>query len=398
MDFCGVHPDLKICLTSSYVYPSVVGGAEKYVYSLAGSLRRLGLEVVIITSEPREKSLQNPFENGVETIFLRPLLSVGANPVTPHLVKTLQQESPTLVHMQAPTLYGDITALSGRLLRIPVICTYHGSITKSSVPDWGLRLYNAIYPAFSLKKCKHVIATTSRYMTFLEQMGLSGRDITVIPVGVEKESIGAQVSQEADKRFGELAHSLRYDPDFTLLFVGALDRYHTYKGIENLLMSFKTVVQSNPRSLLIVVGDGDRKHFYERLAADLGILQNTIFAGWVSKDLLLAMYSRSDLFVLPSSSFSEGFGIVLLEAMSRGCPVLTTSFAGGSEAVREGRSGIVVESADPAALSKAVLRFISDRAFARRCGKNGLKSVSEKYTWDILSERILKIYKRCLCN
>jgi glycosyltransferase involved in cell wall biosynthesis len=389
----GVDLDLKVCLTSSYLYPSVVGGAERYVYSLARGLRKLGLEITIITSRLGESSCERASESGIRTIFVHPLLSIGANPLAPDLLRILKKEAPDIVHMQAPTLFGDVTALSSRFLGIPVVSTYHGNITQSSVPHSLLKLYNLLHLNMSLKKCNHIITTTSRYMTILEQGGISQANISVIPVGVEREFADAKVHPEAEDRFEELVHEIKYTPKFRLLFVGALDRYHEYKGLENLLIAFRTIVQNHPDSLLIIVGDGDKKLFYEVLADDLGVGQNTLFTGWVSRELLIAMYSRSDLFVLPSCSFSEGFGIVLLEAISRGCPVLTTIYAGGSEAVREAKAGIVVDGADAQLLSGAIETFINDAEFTESCKKNGVSEVKQKYTWDIISPEISKIYK-----
>jgi glycosyltransferase involved in cell wall biosynthesis len=354
----------------------------------------LGLEVVVITSKPREKPVKNPFKTSVNTTFLRSTLNVGANPFAPNLLNALKRENADVLHTQAPTLYGDLTTFSGRILGTPVVATYHGSITKSSIPGPMLKLYNIMHPALSLKQCNHIIVTTSRYNTVLENMGLSKTSISVIPVGIEKEFAEAEVPSDADSEFEKLVYGLKRKAGFKLLFVGALDRHHFYKGLENLLLAFSTIVRVYHDSILIVVGDGERKTFYKRLATDLGISSSTLFVGWVPKKLLIALYSRSDLFVLPSCSFSEGFGIVLLEAMSRGCPVLTTYYAGGSEAVRKGKAGIVINSADPRLLSEAITVFMKNKDFAQKCGRNGLMTVRREYTWEILSEKILKIYKQ----
>ena len=385
---------LKIAITSPYVYPSVIGGAEKYVYCLARSMAKLGLEVVVLTSKPPKGQPEQPIQEDVKTVFLNPLLSIGANPLTIGLLEALKRERPNIIHMQAPTLCGDLSVGFGRLLRIPVITTFHGGITRSSAPSFLLKLYNTLYPKLSLNHCDHTIVTTQHYMSILEQMGVRKDNMSIVPVGVERSFIDSVVPQASENAFDALISKSGHAPRFRLLFVGALDRHHAYKGVECLLKALKLVIQRHSDVLLVVAGDGDRKTYYADLASNLGIDRYVLFAGWMPDELLLTAYSRCDLFVLPSSSHSEGFGIVLLEAMSRGCPVLTTTCAGGAEAVHEAKAGIVVESADPVLVSKAILRFIEDEDFAEKCGKNGLNAVALKYTWDTIAKRILKVYNQ----
>ncbi|HJW97625.1 MAG TPA: glycosyltransferase family 4 protein [Candidatus Bathyarchaeia archaeon] len=389
---------MKICITSPYVYPSRIGGAEKYVSCLARSLTKTGTEVIVLTSKHSKLQTARSVRNGIETVYLNPWVNIGANPLTPRLFDAIKRERPNIIHMQAPTLYGDFSTCSGRLLRIPVVATFHGCITKSSAPGFLLSMYNVVYPNFTLNHCDRVIVTTRQNMWLLEQMGLKKEVLSVVPVGVERSFIDSSISTESEDEFSALISKVGGVQKAKLLFAGALDRHHAYKGLENLLAALKLVVKARPDVLLIVVGDGDRRAYYETLAKDLGIGQNVLFTGWVSDELLLTAYSRSDLFVLPSRSYSEGFGIVLLEAMSRGCPVLTTAFAGGAEAVRDAGAGIVVENPDPVLLSNAIMKFVDNQDYAGKCGRNGMIAVDLKYTWDIVVERILNIYKTRLCN
>lgn len=340
---------MKVCLTGSYSYPSVIGGAEKYLFCLASSLKKMGLDVIVIVSTPPTSPYTKTLANG-DFVFLKPVFRIGANPITPTLFKAIKKEKPDIVHTNSPTIMADFSLLSCKSLRIPIISTYHGVITESSVPHNVLNLYDAFHNGFTLKNCDHIITTTDRYATILCNMGLSEHRISVVPVGIERKFLEARISEKAREKFEQYASRIDFSPAFIVLFVGRLDSHHKYKGLDELLHAFRLVVDHHPDSLLIVVGDGDRRPFYEMLCRSLRLNRNTIFFGSVSKDLLIALYSLSSLFVLPSTSFSEGFGIVLLEAMSRGCPVITTAYAGGAEAVKTEDAGIVIKTMNPVSL------------------------------------------------
>jgi len=391
-----VNPSVKVCLTSPYLYPSVIGGAERYVYHLAHGLEKLGLEVVVIASKPKQESSEKSL-SGVRTVLVNPTFHIGANPVPSTILEKIKQEKPDIVHTQAPTVFADLSVFSCRMLRIPAIATYHAEITQSSVPQAWLKLYNFMHHNLTLRNCDHVIVTTERYRTIMKK-NLSESKICVIPVGIEKEFTEAKVPRKAKEELEISIHRLEFNPSSIALFVGVLDAHHMYKGVINLLEAFKLVLKEHQDCLLIIVGDGNKRSLYEMICRKLGLERNTLFMGFVPKELLLAIYSISNILVLPSTSISEGFGTVLLEALSRGCPVITTAYAGGSEVIQQENAGLVLDSPDPLSISRAISTLLEDRNFAKQCAENGMRSTKQKYTWDALSPRVLEIYKHYTDN
>jgi len=126
----------------------------------------------------------------------------------------------------------------------------------------------------------------------------------VIPLGVDETFRGASVDR------GEARRAIRVDGDVkVLLFVGRLDRPHYYKGLDLLLEAMKFL---DSDTILLVVGDGELKPHYQELARACGVDGRVRFAGFVPDEELAAYYAASDLLVLPSTSESEGFGLVLL--------------------------------------------------------------------------------------
>jgi len=322
---------------------------------------------------------------------------IGTNPVNLGVLRTIIQERPDIVHTQAPTIVADLSVFSCRLLGLPVVATYHAEITQSSIPRMSLKLYNTVHHNLTMRNCSKVIVTTKRYMIKLKR-SIPESKICVIPVGIEKEFAETRVPQEITEELETRINRLGYYPRNIILFVGVLDSYHAYKGIENLLEAFKIVLERHKGSLLIIVGDGNRRPLYEALCGRLGLAHNALFMGFVARDTLLAIYSLCDALVLPSTSISEGFGTVLLEALSRGCPVITTIYAGGSEVVQQENAGIVINSPNPYLLSHAIMTLIENKSLAKKCAENGIRAIRQKYTWESLSHQILEIYKGCKNN
>lgn len=388
---------MKVCLASPYLYPTVIGGAERYVFSLARSLRKLGLDIVVATAKPPDALAKNPFED-IRVRYLNPIFRIGVNPVTPALFEVIKQEKPDIVHTQAPSIVADLSVLSCKSSAIPIASTYHADITESFVPHALMSLYNHLHFGLTLRRCDHVITTTERYMTKLGRMGLPKHKVNVIPVGIERDFVQARISKKAEDALLMRISELGLNPAFTLLFVGVLDSHHMYKGVEGLLRAFKRVVAKHSDSLLILVGDGDKRPYYEILCGKLGLRHNVLFLGFISKELLVALYSLSDSLILPSVSLSEGFGTVLLEAMSRGCPVITTAYAGGSEVVQKEEAGIVVSTADSLSLSRAIAHMAENKSSAKKWGRNGQDAIGRKYTWNVLSPKFVEVYRGCISN
>ena len=133
---------------------------------------------------------------------------------------------------------------------------------------------------------------------------------------------------------------------------------------------------------------------YERHAKDLGILESVEFLGELSDDALAQAYSSSSVFVLPSLNRLEGFGIVALEALSYGTPVITTSVAGSCDFIMRRNAGRVVPPGDEVALTTALAAMLEDPAEASAMGLRGAEAVGCEFGWDGIAGRIVDLYRR----
>jgi glycosyltransferase involved in cell wall biosynthesis len=204
----------------------------------------------------------------------------------------------------------------------------------------------------------------------------------VVPYGIERARFLAASAEQG------LAIRARYGGGPLILFVGVL-RY--YKGLHYLLEAMPQI----PARLLIV-GDGPMRGALQAHASALRLGDKVIFAGRVADEELPAYYRAADVFVLPASERSEAFGLVQLEAMTSGLPVVSTELGTGTSFVNlHGESGLVVPPKDPVALAQAINALLGDEPLRRRLGE-GAKARSALFTVERMLAGITEVYTQAL--
>lgn len=169
-----------------------------------------------------------------------------------------------------------------------------------------------------------------------------------------------------------------------ILFVGALDRQHYFKRLPVLLRALADV----PHATLMIVGDGDMRLQYERLAQRRGIAGRVTFRGRVGDDELPSVYRASDVLVLPSTDQSEAFGTVLLEAQACGVPVIASDLPGVRTAFEDGKTGLRVPPGDVASLASAITSLLDDPARRRSMGAAAREYVTARFDEKIVGDRL----------
>jgi phosphatidylinositol alpha-1,6-mannosyltransferase len=207
-------------------------------------------------------------------------------------------------------------------------------------------------------------------------------DIVVCHPGVEDKFFQAR---EADSTDGIL----------TLITVCRLQQSTRRKNVAGVLRAL-ALLKNEVRLKYVICGDGDDRIALEHLALELGLGDIVEFVGQVDDDALLRLYRHADLFVLPvkaSETDVEGFGIVYLEAAASGLPVLCSAAGGALDAVRNGETGIVLKSSEPADIARGILEFSRARASFR---PDRLKGFASGFTWDRAAAKIEEELQRCL--
>ena len=183
------------------------------------------------------------------------------------------------------------------------------------------------------------------------------------------------------------------DGKLNILFVGRLEKR---KGLDYLLGAYAHIKKEFPNSRLIVVGPGTRlRSNYMRKVSRMK-LEDVVFTGRVSYADLPRYYQAADIFCAPATG-EESFGIVLLEAMSAGKPIIASNISGYASVVDAGIEGLLVPPRDEVALAQAITSLFSDSILRKRMGANGRRRAGE-YRWEHVAQRVLDYYLECLEN
>ena len=165
-----------------------------------------------------------------------------------------------------------------------------------------------------------------------------------------------------------------------VLSVGRLAASERYKGIDTVLKALPLVLSSVPDTRYVVVGDGDDRPRLEELSRSLGVGDRVEFVGHVGVERLLRSYRDCAVFAMPSSG--EGFGIVFVEAMAFGKPVVAANRGGAPEVVIDGKTGFLVEPDDVDTLAHRLVQLLSDEALRATQGAAARERVAACYTFD----------------
>ena len=181
----------------------------------------------------------------------------------------------------------------------------------------------------------------------------------------------------------------------TLLTVGRMASNERYKGHDVVLQALPQVLRQIPNARYVIVGDGDDRPRLERLAQQLGVASSVVFTGRVADDALTKHYAACDVFVMPSKTVldpkrpkGEGFGIVYLEAMAHGKPVIGPNYGAPTEFLRHGENAILVDPDNPSEVAEAVIYLLTHPGEARRMGEEGRQLVTREFTMDAMVRRL----------
>jgi len=174
-----------------------------------------------------------------------------------------------------------------------------------------------------------------------------------------------------------------------VLSVCRLDAREQYKGVDTVIRALPIVLARVPDLEYLVVGSGSDLERHKRLAADLAVADRVQFLGSVEERTLRATYESCDVFVLPSTG--EGFGIVFLEAMHCRKPIIAANSGAAPEVVRDGETGMLVESGNIAQLAAAMIALCTNRSERDRMGNAGHARLQENFTFDHFKRRLHEI-------
>jgi glycosyltransferase involved in cell wall biosynthesis len=363
-----------------------MSGVVRSVSTFRQQLTEMGHNVFVFAQHASAYEDTEPF------IFRYPAIEVPVNdyalpiPVSPFISEVLPILKLDVIHSHHPFLLGQVAANKAKELHLPHVFTFHTryeeyshyvpfsqELTKRVIIDWVLGY---------MEQCQHVITPSESMKQILEESGVSGHYITTIPTGIDVEPF-----RQAD---GEtVRHQREWGNDLVLISVGRLAKE---KNFETLLVAGAEVMRERDQVRLVLIGDGPERKALEELAGHLGIAPRVEFIGRVEFTEIPGYLRAADVFCF--ASVTETQGLVTMEAMAAGLPIVAVDATGTSDAVTHGQEGLLTEN-DSAALARAIRRVVDDGALRQQFKTAALKKVA---WFDVKAQtkKAIEVYERAI--
>lgn len=382
---------MRISIVNSY-FPPWRGGAETYVYNLARALSERGHAVTVLCADDPLPAGQYRMRNF--TVRRLPLLGrLYGTPLLPTLITELFAEDADVFHANFPSPYIAFhVAVSSFFRRERAVLTWHNDLPPvTSGARFLVEIHDRLILPHYLRAYARVIATSKTYAETSPILRRIREQVAVVENGVDCERFNPSVDASS------LKQTLSLDGKFLLLFVGALTKWHTYKGLETLLRALKVSHEHELDLALVVVGEGQLREHYSMIAHQLGLRDAVTFVGDIPDDSLPSYYAMADALVLPSRDMSEGFGLTLLEANASGKPAIASNVGGVPSVVRDGHNGLLVPPNQPHELAKAILYLRRHPREMRQMGRNG-RALAEAHDWRLVASKMERIYEQTISH
>ncbi len=362
------------------------GGIEQFLADLVPALQREGIEVgVLAHGRGERKAHRRPFLL-VRAPTLGELLYTPISPTFPlELRRLLRDFRPDLIHAHLPNPAAFWLLLEGR--KIPLILHWHADVIPSRL-DRRLAFAYPLYRHLEeglLKRASTIIATSPPYAERSIPLARHREKVEVVPLGLNPKRLRCS---DWTLRWAE---RLWRPGALRLLHVGRLTYY---KGYETMLEAMKGLEGVH----LLLVGAGALEEDLRHRIETLNLNDRVDLLGEVGREQRNGLLQSCDLLLLPSLERTEAFGLVLLEAMACGKPVIASDIPGSGVGwvVRKGGGGLLIRPGDPASLKAAVLELEDPR---RRSvlGKQGQSQLLKHFHIDLIAPRIAELYRKIAC-
>ncbi len=371
---------MKIALVSPYdfAYP---GGVTNHISSLERHFTRMGHEVRVIA--PASQAVSTFGDRFIAIGKPRPIPTSGSIArislslrLASSIKAALNKEKFDIIHLHEPFMPMLCSAVL-RFSNTRNIGTFHACDGKP-----GYKFGQPISTIMLKRRGRKLdgrIAVSKPAMDFASKYVPGYYDI--IPNGIDIKRFSPDVPPIERFRDGKL----------NILFVGRLERR---KGLKYLIKAYEQVKREIADSRLIIVGPGDRpRKKYEQWAKRRGV-DDVVFTGYVPYAELPGYYQTADVFCSPATS-RESFGIILLEAMAVGKPIVASNIAGYASVVTHGEEGLLVPPKDSRSLAQALISLMKDARLRQQMGTRG-RNKAEKYSWEEIAQKVLDCYVRVL--
>ena len=368
-----------------------LGGGVNVVYNISKYLSNKGHNITIITTDYKFSSEHSDEikKFGVKVIPFKSLFNFHLFIPSPKMKKWLYDniESFDIIHLNGARSYqNNIIYRYGKKFDIPYVLQSHGSILRIIEIKTIKMIYDLVWGYKIFRDASKVFALTQSEAKSCESMGIDEKNIEIIPNGVDIDEFKSLPKK------GEFRKKLSInEKDKIILYLG---RIHKSKGLDLLLHSFYELDKDLKNSKLLMVGpdDGYQKYL-EKIANKLNIQDKIIYTGHVTEEEKKMAFVDSDVFVTPRF---YGFPITFTESLACGLPIITTNEGDNIDWINNNVGYISKFNKND--LKDSIYKILNNEKIKIKFIRNSKNIVNNKLNWDIISEKILRIYSDIISN
>ncbi len=380
---------MRILMISDVFFPRI-NGVSTSIHTFRKRLIQAGHEIVLLVPDYKV-STQSDGQDIIRIPSMRVIFDpedrlMHAGQIR-KLTATLKQRDFDIIHIHTPFVAHYLGLRLSRELCIPSIETYHTFFEEylyNYIPLLPKNWLKALARKVSVRQCNkvdHVIVPSTAMQQVLHNYGVK-TNTTILPTGIEVEAFGQGDGASFRRKYN-------IDADRPVLV--NVSRIAHEKNIDFLIRMLTHVWQDIPDILLIIAGDGPAKRHLQRLAINLGLENNIMFIGYLDRKAeLYDCYCSADVFVF--SSRTETQGLVLLEAMALGIPVISTAIMGTKDILQDNPGALIAED-DEVKFACKVTRLLSNDLQRKSLGAQA-REAAQQWSADVMADRMQNLY----CN
>lgn len=363
------------------VFPPYRGGIGNVALNYVRYLKKHNLDITVFT--PKYNNEKNVKKEAFQVEYIKPFLKYGKGAFLPQLTKKLCDFD--VVHLHYPFFGTSEIVWLAKIIfskKFKLVIHYHMDVVE---PSFLIKILSIPSKLILNSLLKTSDAITCASIDYIKNSNISNfyfknsDKFHEIPFGVDFD------------KFKPLEKYKSEGEKLKLLFVGGLDKAHYFKGIDVLLKALSGV---KDKYELNVVGNGDLIESYKETAEKLQITNSVNFLTDLDNDELVKYYQNTDLFILPSINKCEAFGLVLIEAMATGKPVVASNLPGVRSVFKEGEHGYLFETGQSDNLIEVLNKIYLNREKLKNMGEKARGYVLHKYNWNNIANEIFDLYKK----
>ena len=373
---------LRVCHLGKY-YPPSPGGIETHVRTLARAQAGLGASVQVYCMNHEVGATVAESDGPVEVTRFGRAVSGLKLDLCPDLIDGLRHVDADILHMQVPNPTMILALLAARIAR-PLVVTYQSDVIRQKFRALLFRpLERLVY-----RKVAAILPTSPLYPGGSSFLRGYGDRIQVMPMGID---LGPYLNSSAEDQAEAAQIRARYQARGPVWLCAGRQVY--YKGFVNAIRALTRV-----EGTLVLIGHGPDQPGLRAEAERLGVSARVVFPGNLHYLKIVPYYLAADAFWFPSNARSEAFGLVQVEAMACGCPVINTRIphSGVSWVSLHEKTGLTVPVDDPVGLADAANRLLTEPGLRERFAEAGRQRVIQEFDHRVMAERSLAIYRRVL--